>query len=151
MYFIVGFEFGVVFVIGFVDVITGVVLSFVVWVDDDVDLCCGVVVFVVVVVECIVVYVANPAIVASKRVDVIWCCVVVGTREDDVALDLDFEWKENGGGMLLVTAEEQNVFSTFELNILQYMCMLLLCYCYIIHILKVSLYSQFINCLKKYI
>ena len=135
MYFVVGFEFGVVFVIGFVDAITGVVLSFVVWVDDDVDLCCGVV---VVVVECIVVYVANPAIVASKRVDVIWCCVVVGTREDDVALDLDFEWKENGGGMLLVTAEEQNVFSTFELNILQYMCMLLLCYCYIIHILKVA-------------
>ena len=137
MYFVVGFEFGVVFVIGFVDVITGVVLSFVVWVDDDVDLCC-VVVVVVVVVECIVVYVANPAIVASKRVDVIWCCVVVGTREDDVALDLDFEWKENGGGMLLVTVEEQNVFSTFELNILQYMCMLLLCYCYIIHILKVA-------------
>ena len=127
MYFVVGFEFGVVLVVGFVDVITGVVLSVVVWVDNDVDLCCG-----VVAVDCIVKDVANAAIVASKRVDVSWCCVVGGTREDDVALDLDFEWKENGGGMLLVTAEEQNVFPTFELNRLQYQYNVLLCYCYMI-------------------
>jgi len=37
--------------------------------------------------------------VVGKRVDVGWCVVVVGSREDVVESDIDFDWDGDGDGL----------------------------------------------------
>jgi len=59
----------------------------------------------IIVVDCVFAFVVSCVLVVGRRVDISWDFVVIGTRGEVVALDLSFEWGDEGKGLVLVVAK----------------------------------------------